>query len=93
MKKNNYAQFLEYMNEIYTYSHSKGNVLIYIIQPQYYYEDWQEDGGILVVKYKPNTKNNQYYVLHKLSIYKGSGHIEHINLTKQNRIAKEYEKI
>lgn len=39
------------------------------------------------------TKNNQYYVLHKLSIYKGSGHIEHINLTKQNRIAKEYEKI
>ena len=37
--KNNYAQFLEYMNEIYTYSYSKGNVLIYIIQPQYYYED------------------------------------------------------
>ena len=48
---------------------------------------------ILVVKYKPNTKNNQYYVLHKLCIYKGSGHIEHINLTKQNRITKEYEKI
>ena len=48
--KNNYAQFLEYMNEIYTYSHSKGNVLIYIIQPQYYYEDWQEDSGILIIK-------------------------------------------
>ena len=31
--------------------------------------------------------------LHKLRISEGSGHIEHINLTKQNRITKEYEKI
>lgn len=89
--KNNYAKFLEYRGDIYTYSHSKGNVLIYVIQPHYYYDDWQEDGAILVVKYKPNTKNNQYYVLHNLRIC-GNGYIEHINLTKQNRIAKEYER-
>jgi hypothetical protein len=91
--KNNYAKFLEYRGEIYTYSHSKGNVLIYIIQPHYYYDDWQEDGAILVVKYKPNTKNNdKYYVLHNLKINEGNGYIDHINLTKQNRIAKEYER-
>lgn len=89
--KSNYAKLLKYRGEIYTYSHSKGNVLIYISQPYHYYEDWLDDGGILVVKYKPNTKNNQYYVLHNLRICEGSGHIEHINLTKQDRIAKEYE--
>ena len=51
--KSNYAKLLQYRGEIYTYSHSKGNVLIYIIQPHHYYEDWREDDGILVVKYKP----------------------------------------
>ena len=92
MIKNIYAEKLTYQGEVYNYSHSKGNVLIYISQPTYYYEDWIEDGGILVVKYRPNNKNGQYYVLHKINVSEGTGHISHQNITKQDRIAKPYKK-
>ena len=92
MNKNIYAERLTYQGGVYNYSHSKGNVLIYISQPTYYYEDWVEDGGILVVKYRPNNKNGQYYVLHKINVSEGTGYINHQNITKQNRIAKPYVK-
>ena len=85
---NEYAKKLTYQGKTYAYSHSKGNVLIYISQPAYYYEDWTEDGGILVVRFTPNTKNNPYYVLHMLNISEGTGHIYHQNLKKKDRIAK-----
>lgn len=89
---NRYAEKLKYQGGVYKYSHSKGNVLIYISQPAYYYEDWIEDGGILVVRYTPTTKNNQYYVLHKIRVGEGTGYISHENITRQDRIAKPYEK-
>ena len=92
MNKTRYAEKLTYLGTTYKYSHSKGNVLIYVSQPAYYYEDWVENGGILVVQYRPNTKNNQYYVLHQLSVCEGTGHITHLNITKQDRIAKPYIK-
>lgn len=88
------ARKIEYRNCIYEYNHSKDNILVYLIQPKHYYSDWTEDGGILVVRYKPNhDENHQYYVLHQLTIREGSGHINHENLHEYgqcggNRYAK-----
>lgn len=88
--KSKYAENLSYESMTYKYSHSKGNVLVYIRQPQYYYEDWTEDGGILIVKYRENVKNGKYYVLHCIDVSQfGNGYMTHINLTGKNRIAKE----
>ena len=91
MIKNRYAEKLIFRGEVYTYCHSKRNILTYIKQPAYYYEDWQENGGILVVQYKENTKNHKYYVLHQIGVREGTGYIEHYKITGIDRIAKEYK--
>ena len=85
------AKKLIYQHEIYDYSHAKDNVLIYIKQPKYYYDDWIEDGCIIVVKYKPNINNNNYIVLHKMVIRQGTGNITHVNISKDDKIAKPYD--
>lgn len=85
------AKQLKYQGEIYDYSHIKDNVAVYISQPNHYYDDWIEDGSILIVKYRPNINNHQYIVLHKLYIFEGTGHIEHIDISKDSKIAEPYE--
>jgi hypothetical protein len=84
------ANQLKYQGEIYDYSHIKDNVAVYISQPKHYYDDWTENGSILIVKYHPNTTNHQYIVLHKLDIFERTGHIEHIDISKQSKIAEPY---
>ncbi len=84
------AKVLEYMGKTYEYSHAKKNILTYISQPYHYYDDWEEDGGILVVEYRPNCKNHQYLVLHSLWVGVHNGRIEHRNISKQSKIAKPY---
>ena len=69
--ENKVAKQLVYQNTIYDYSHAKNNVLVYITQPKHYYDDFEEDGGILIVKYNPGTNNNNYTVLHKIRISQG----------------------
>ena len=92
------AQEVRFHECRYTYSHSKHNVLIYVCQPEHYYEDWVEDGGILVIEYRPEkSEKEQYYVLHELRIFEGSGRINHTNLTDErgygcNRCAIPVEK-
>lgn len=92
------AQEVKFHGCIYTYSHSKHNVMIYISQPAHYYEDWTEDGGILVVEYRPDkNEKEQYYVLHELRVNEGSGYINHTDLTVErgygcNRFAIPVEK-
>ena len=74
------AQEVRFHECRYTYSHSKHNVLIYVCQPEHYYDDWVEDGGILVIEYRPEkSEKERYYVLHELHINEGSGRIDHIN--------------
>lgn len=81
------AQHLEYCGNVYQYSHSKDNVMVYIDQPHHYYDDWIEDGGILIVKYRPEYNGHEYLVLHCLSVCEGNGHIVHMDIHNKNRIA------
>ena len=93
--KNKVAEILSYRGETYRYSHSKKNVLVYISQPEHYYSDWEENGGILVVEYRPEKKNegDRYYVLHQLSVSVYQGHIEHLDISSEcNRMAKPYKR-
>ena len=86
-------EILVYRGRNYKYSHSKKNILIYISQPEHYYDDWEEDGGILVVEYRPDkkNKNDRYFVLHQLSVYSHNGHIEHLDISGCDRMAKGKE--
>jgi hypothetical protein len=86
------ATQLKYQGEIYEYSHIKDNVAVYISQPKHYYDDWVEDGSILIVKYNQNTNNHKYIVLHKLRICECTGHIQHIDISKESKIAEPYAK-
>ena len=84
------AQKLEYRGEVYTYSHCKKNILIYIRQPKHYYDDWEEDGGILVVEYRPETNNHQYIVLHCMRVCYNNGYIDQENISGHDKIATPY---
>lgn len=84
------AKALKYRGDVYTYSHAKDNVLIYVIQPSYHYEDWQDDGGILVVKYRPECKSGKYYVLHYMEVSLNNGRINHVDISKENKIAEPF---
>ena len=86
------ATQLKYQGEIYEYSHIKDNVAVYISQPKHYYDDWVEDGSILIVKYNQNTNNHKYIVLHKLRICERTCHIQHIDISKESKIAEPYAK-
>ncbi len=84
------AKLLKYQGELYEYSHAKGNILVYVSQPYQYYEDWASDGGILIVKYRPNVKFQEYLVLHKMVINVYTAKIEHVDISKDDKIAKCY---
>lgn len=86
------AKKLRFLGDIYEYSHAKDNVLIYTLTPEYYYEDWQEDGGILVVKYRPELKSekDRYFVLHHIVITI-NGNIIHDNISDRNKIPEIVE--
>lgn len=84
------AKKLEYRGEVYKYSHSKKNILIYVQQPAHYYDDWEEDGGILVVEYRPKTNNHQYIVIHSLRVSYINGYISHEDISNFDKIAKPY---
>lgn len=64
------AKKLKFMWKTYEFSNAKDNILIYTAQPHQYYDDWEEDGGILVVKYRPDVKCEQhrYLVLHQITV-------------------------
>lgn len=83
-----FAKKLEFLGEIYEYSHAKKNVLTYISQPHCYYSDWEEDGGILVVQYRPEKKGkDKYYVLHQI-VVTTNGRIIHNDISSiPNRLA------
>ena len=80
------AKKLEYNGEYYKFSHAKKNILTYIKQPHSYLYDY-ENGGIIVVMYRPNVRGHKYLVLHKFRIYIRDAVIEPINISKQNKIA------
>lgn len=84
------AKKLEFNYEEYEFSHAKDNILVYTRQPEHFYDDWEEDGGILIVKYR-NMENihnvkDRYVVLHQLRVSVGSGRIEHVDISKENKI-------
>lgn len=84
------AKKLRFRGLDYEYSHSKDNILTYIRQPFHHYDDWEEDGGILVVKYRElnNEKDikDRYVVLHHMCVFCHNGHIEELDISKDNRI-------
>lgn len=86
----NIAKKLEYRGDVYKYSHSKKNILIYVKQPAHYYDDWEEDGGILVVEYRPEVNNHKYIVIHSLMISYNNGHISHQDISHYDKIATPY---
>lgn len=86
------AKYLKYGGYVYEYSHAKKNILTYISQPYYKFDDWREDGGILVVQYRPNMfVKHRYLVLHCLTVYEGSGRIKHEDISKESKIAVPYD--
>lgn len=89
---NNIAKKLSYRGNIYEYSHSKNNIMVYISQPTYHYDDWIDNGGIIVVEYRPNVNNHRYIVLHELSVNCDGGHITHNNISNYSKIAEPYGK-
>ena len=82
----NIAKKLKYMGYVYEYSHSKDNILIYTLDPKHHFYDWEEDGGILVVKYRPeiNGEKNKYVVLHKIVVF-CNGTISPSNISGMDR--------
>lgn len=75
------ANKIAYRGIEYDYRASKDNILTYITQPKHHYDDWTENGGILIVKYEANhDEAHQYYVLHQFRIFESDGYIEQENL-------------
>lgn len=71
---------------VYEYSHSKDNILTYIKQPEHFYSDWEENGGILVVKYRPEmTGKDRYVVLHCVEV-ENNGNIFPVDISSLNKI-------
>ena len=85
------ARFIRYGGCVFEYSHAKHNILTYIMQPAYYYDDWQDDGGLLVVEYHPERKGHEYLVLHYIGVNQRNGYISHNNISKRDKIAKPVE--
>lgn len=84
------AQEIKYGDDKYKYACSKHNVLIYVKQPEHFYDDWVENGGVLVVEYRPEANPKEaYYVLHEISVSEGSGYITSLDISnRSNRIAE-----
>ena len=81
------AKNLRYNGEYYTFSHAKRNILIYVSQPYYKYEDWYCDGGILVVLYRPEYNGkHKYVVLHQMDVSVRNGNISHRDISKLDKI-------
>lgn len=82
-------QKLEYRGEQYKFLRSKSNVLLYVKQAAYYYDDWQEDGNILVVQFHPGrTEGNAFEVLHSIRINYHSSQADTDDISKCDRMAK-----
>lgn len=84
-----FAKKLKYHGTIYEFSHADGDILVYINQPCQHYDDWVEDGGILVVKHIPYL-DEDYKVLHKLRVNARSAYINdmHESITDDDRLAQ-----
>lgn len=84
------AKKLKFRGTVYEFSHAKDNILTYISQPYHYYDDWEGDGGILVVKYRNVTNEkdikDRYVVLHEMKVSYGRGYISEENISKSNKI-------
>lgn len=89
------AKKLRFRGLDYEYSHSKDNILTYIRQPFHHYEDWEEEGGILVVKYRhlPNEKDikDRYVVLHQLIVTYRNGYIDECDISNVDKIPEIIE--
>lgn len=84
---NKIAKKLEFNSVIYDYSQSKNNVLTYVKQPFLKYNDLEECGGVLVVKYRPYMKSekDKYVVLHIINV-RNDGFIQQFKISGQNKI-------
>jgi len=88
-----FAKKLKYHGMLYEFSHAEGDILVYINQPCQHYDDWVEDGGILIVKHRPYVGTREYKVLHKLRVNVRSAYIDdmHDSITDDDRIAQPYD--
>ena len=86
------AKKLKFMWKTYEFSHAKDNILIYTTQPIHYYDDWEEEGGILVVKYRPDVigEQHKYLVLHQISVW-NDGRIYPNNISGNDKIPEIVE--
>lgn len=69
---------------VFKYSHSKDNILTYI-KPSEHFFDF-DNGGVLVVKYRPEMKGkDKYMVLHCIEVG-NDGNLFSVDISKLNRI-------
>lgn len=77
---------IEFGYRKYEFLRARRNILLYVKQPAYYYDDWEEDGEILVIQFYPDrTPDNAFEVVHQMTV---RNIIETDDISKCNRIAK-----
>lgn len=77
--------------KVYEFKKSKHNILVYVAEGKYLYDDWREDAEILIVEFRPDKRENDaYYVLHKIIVDEYNPYIPHIEDISNcsNRLAK-----
>lgn len=77
---------VEYRSSEYEFLWARGNILLYVSQPAHYYDDWEEDGEILVIQFYPDrSPGNAFEVVHQIHI---RNIIETYDISKCNRMTK-----
>lgn len=85
------ANKITWNNTTYEFKSSKHNILVYVAEGKYLFDDWREDAEILIVEFRPDKRENDaYYVLHSLSIDEYNPYVPQIeNISNYpNRLAK-----
>lgn len=63
-------------DDTYTLIDGNGKILVYVNQPEHYYQDWSKDGGILIIDYNPlETPEHQLLIISQLRVFDGTGNI------------------
>ena len=85
------ANKITWNDKTYEFKSSKHNVLIYVSEGRYYFDDWRENANILVVEFRPDKRENDaYYVLHDITVEEYNPYVPRINNISNypNRLAK-----
>lgn len=85
------ANKITWDNTVYEFKNAKHNIMVYVAEGQYHYDDWRDDAEILIVEFRPDKRENDaYYVLHQITVNEYNPYVPRINDISNypNRLAK-----